>query len=113
MTVHFHECAISQTKVFASIKDILKHVDGAFNAKGHLVFSGEVKSPEKVYTVRKMLFSLIVQEQSHFLFGKSHVYELSNLKLRYFIGKSLSTLPLTDIKEIDAFETQAVAVQNF
>ena len=37
-------------------------------------------------------------------------YEPSNLKLRYFNGKALTNLPLTYIKEIDAFETQAVVV---
>ena len=44
-------------------------------------------------------------------------YELSNWKLRCFNGKTLTTLPynfttLTNIKEIDAFETQAVLVEN-
>ena len=41
-----------------------------------------------------------------------HFYKLSNLKLRCFNGKTLSTLPLTDVKEIDSFETQAVVVEN-
>ena len=42
-----------------------------------------------------------------------HFYELSNLKFRYFNGKTWTFLPLTDMQEIDAFETQAVVVENY
>ena len=120
MTVHFHECAISLTKVFASIKDVLKHDDRTFNAKGRLVLSGEIKFPEKcTQSVKDALFTdntgtipLSVWEEHFGSLLSDHFYELSNLKLRYFNGKTLSTLHLADIKEIDAFETQAVAVEN-
>ena len=119
-----HECAfsykLSQAKVLTSIKDILKHDDGTFNVKGRLVFSGEVKSPEKrkqsvkdaVLTDSTGTIPLSDWEEHFGSLATDHFYELSNLKLRYFNGKTLTTLPLTDIKEIDAFETQVVVVEN-
>ena len=54
--------------------------------------------------------SLSVREEHFGSLLIDHFYELSNLKLRSFNGKTLTNLPLTDIKEIDAFQTQAVVV---
>ena len=109
-----------QTKVLTSIKDALKHGDGTFNVKGRLVFAGEVKSPEKCkQSVKDATLTDItgtiprsVWEEHFGSLLQDHFYELLHLKLKYFNGTTLSTLPFTDIKEIDAFETKAVVVEN-
>ena len=109
---------MSQTKVLTSIKDALKHGDGTFNVKGRLVFAGEVKSPEKCkQSVKDATLTDItgtiprsVWEEHFGSLLQDHFYELLHLKLKYFNGTTLSTLPFTDIKEIDAFEIKAVVV---
>ena len=113
-------CKLSEANVLPSIKGVLKHDDGSFNIKGRLVFSGEVKSPEKCkQSVKDALLTdstgtipLSVWEEHFGSLVTNRSYELSNLKLRYFNGNTLTTLPLTDIEEIEAFETQALVVEN-
>ena len=103
----------------------MKHGNGTFNVKGRLVFSREVKSPEKCKQLAKdalladstETIPLSVWEEHFGSLLTDRFYELSNWKLRCFNGKTLTTLPynfttLTNIKEIDAFETQAVLVEN-
>ena len=117
-----HECVfpyiLSQAKLLTSVKDVLKHDDGTINVKVRLVISGEVKLPENCkQSVKDALLtdstgttSLSVREEHFGSFLIDCFYELSNLKLRSFNGKMLTTLSLTDIKEIDAFQAQAVVV---
>ena len=111
---------LSQAKILTSIKDVLKHDDGTFNVKGRLVFSGEVKSPEKCkQSVKDALLTdstgtipLSVWEEHFGSLLNGSFLQTIKFKTRYFNGKTLTTLPVTDIKEIDAFEPQAVVVEN-
>ena len=100
-----HECAFSykltRVKVLTSIKDVLKHGNGTCNVKGRLAFSREVKSPEKckqsakdaLLTDSTETIPLSVWEEYFGSLLTDSFYELPNLKLRSFNGKTLTTLP--------------------
>ena len=100
-----HECAFSykltRVKVLTSIKDVLKHGNGTCNVKGRLVFNREVESPEKFKQSAKDALLADSTETIPLSVWKEHFgslltdsfYEPSNLKLRCFNGKTLTTLP--------------------
>lgn len=123
-TAFLHEVSFKynemQVNDCMSIIDILGCSDGTFSVKGKLVWKGKIRSPQKCkQSVRDAILCdstgtipISIWEEHHGKIIDGQFYSLSNVKLRHFNDKQLSTLPFTEIAEIESFGVGHSEINN-